>query len=75
MGLGDSTLSEWAFMAGRDQPDACWLLHPRDVWVQNPCFAGTPCPHPEDEDAWAEIDAEYYESEAYDVVLGSERAD
>ncbi len=34
-----------------------WLLHDRDIWVQNPAYRGPPVPHPED------CDEEGYERE------------
>jgi len=47
---GSESLLEYARNAGQDQPDRCWLLDPRDVWVRNPHFTGTDTTHPDDDD-------------------------
>lgn len=41
---------EYAWNAGQDCPDTAWLLHPFDVWVENPHYTGPAVPHPESED-------------------------
>lgn len=46
---GSESLAEFAFNAGMDNPEQCWLLDPRDVWVRNPFFRGPEQPHPEDD--------------------------
>jgi hypothetical protein len=45
---GSESLAEFARNAGMDNPEHCWLLDPRDVWVRNPFYKGPPAPHPED---------------------------
>lgn len=52
---GSESLREFAFNAGMDNPDQCWLLDPRDAWVRNPFYRGPDVRHPEDEpDTFAE---------------------
>jgi len=46
---GSESLAEFAFNAGMDRPDRCWLLDTRDVWVRNPHYVGPDVPHPEDD--------------------------
>lgn len=46
---GAESLAEFARNAGMDNPDQCWLLDSRDVWVRNPFYNGPPVPHPEDD--------------------------
>lgn len=46
---GSESLAEFARNAGMDNPDQCWLLDSRDVWVRNPFYQGPPEPHPEDD--------------------------
>lgn len=46
---GSESLREFAFNAGMDHPERCWLLDSRDVWVRNPFYSGPEEPHPEDE--------------------------
>jgi hypothetical protein len=45
--MASESLSEWAWYAGSACPDRPWILHPCDVWVQNPHYPGDPGPHPE----------------------------
>jgi len=45
---GGESLREFAFNAGMDHPEHCWLCDPRDVWVKNPHYTGPEQPHPED---------------------------
>lgn len=46
---GSESLAEFAHNAGMDNPDRCWLLDSRDVWVRNPFYTGPEEPHPEDD--------------------------
>ena len=39
---------EYAHNYGAEHPDREWLLTDFDTWERNPCFTGTPGPHPED---------------------------
>jgi len=54
---GSESLREFAHNAGMDNPDRCWLLDGRDVWVRNPYFKGPEEPHPEF-DMYREMDME-----------------
>jgi hypothetical protein len=49
LATGSESLREFAENAGMDNPDQCWLLDTRDVWVKNPYYHGPPVPHPEDD--------------------------
>ena len=57
---GSESLAEFARNAGADNPQQCWLLDDRDVWVRNPHYTGPEEPHPED-------DRDYYPT---DTPLG-----
>jgi len=46
---GAESLAEFAFNAGMDHPERCWLLDSRDVWVRNPHYHGPDVRHPEDD--------------------------
>ena len=46
---GSESLAEFAHNAGMDNPEQCWLLDGRDVWVRNPFYHGPEQPHPEDD--------------------------
>ena len=46
---GSESLREFAFNAGMDNPERCWLLDGRDVWVRNPHYRGPDVVHPEDD--------------------------
>lgn len=46
---GSESLAEFAHNAGMDNPEKCWLLDDRDVWVKNPFFQGEEERHPEDD--------------------------
>jgi hypothetical protein len=46
----EEALNEYAYNAGMDNPEQCWLLNDRDVWVRNPHYTGPDQPHPEFED-------------------------
>jgi hypothetical protein len=47
LATGSESLREFAFNAGMDNPEQCWLLDSRDVWVRNPHYSGPDEPHPE----------------------------
>lgn len=54
MATGSESLAEFARNAGADNPERCWLLDDRDVWVRNPYYSGPEEPHPEDESQFTE---------------------
>ncbi len=45
---------EFAYNAGMDNPDRCWILSDRDVWYRNPFYHGPTTRHPEDDPAMFE---------------------
>ena len=49
LATGTESLDEFAHNAGMDNPNQCWLLDSRDVWVRNPFYHGPNQPHPEDD--------------------------
>ena len=46
---GTESLAEFAHNVGMDNPDQCWLLDSRDIWVRNPFYNGPDQPHPEND--------------------------
>jgi hypothetical protein len=46
--------TEYAFNAGRDRRDVCWILTSYDTWVANPFYEGPPQPHPDAYDCYEE---------------------
>lgn len=43
----DDACREYAYNAGRECPDVCWLITSYDSWVRNPFYAGPETRHPE----------------------------
>ena len=64
---GTESLRELAFNAGMDNPDQCWLLDSRDVWVRNPFYRGPDVRHPEDDDGRPEMPPELMTSSAIEL--------
>lgn len=44
------SVREWARVYGSTRPEQAWLLHDRDVWVENPYYRGPRVAHPESEE-------------------------
>lgn len=44
---GSEALTEFAYNAGADNLEKCWILSDWDVWVKNPHYCGELEPHPE----------------------------
>ena len=50
----NEALNEWRWNAGREAKDDAWLLHPNDIWLENPHYRGPKVPHPESDD-WGDF--------------------
>jgi hypothetical protein len=48
----DAELRDWAYWAGMDQPERCWLSTPLDSWIKNPHYTGVEQRHPEDDSGY-----------------------
>ena len=48
---------EWVYNVGADRPDQAWFCSNYDTWEKNPHYVGPEEPHPEDDEAWEDIDA------------------
>lgn len=72
---GSESLREFAFNAGMDHPERCWLLDSRDVWVRNPFYRGTDVRHPEDDDGSPEMPPELMTSAAVECEMAQFGAD
>ena len=44
----NADFNDYAWNHGQLDPETAWILHPFDIWLKNPHYAGPPVKHPED---------------------------
>jgi hypothetical protein len=53
---GDA-MREYAHTVGAERTDRAWICTNYDTWIPNPYYDGPEEPHPEDDEAYADLDA------------------